>query len=173
MAFHRGVYRRSGLVTALAVAVTCSFCQPAPAQAANDHLIVPWLRIGPIALGMSGDDVMRIMGEPTKTMGGPPDGVNLYLWKDDLSVTVKKNGSYVTQICALSPAYATAQGVRPGLPEHAVTDLLGQPQNSRVRNAWWRFSYTDLFWGGLMITIPLTGYETNHSVRAVCVNHRA
>ena len=123
MAFHRGVYRRSGLVTALAVAVTCSFCQPAPAQAANDHLIVPWVRIGPIALGMSGDDVMRIMGEPTKTMGGPPDGVNLYLWKDDLSVTVKKNGSYVTQICALSPAYATAQGVRPGTPEHGAYSI--------------------------------------------------
>src|SRR5580692_4587067 len=77
------------------------------AQAQNDHLIVPWQRIGPIELGMTAADLIRILGEPTQTSRGPPGGISVYSWKNDLSVYIKMDGSYVTQICALDPAYAT------------------------------------------------------------------
>lgn len=169
--FEVAVVYRIGFGSALLVAVTVALCGSAPAE--NDRLIVPWRRIGPVELGMSRADLVRVLGEPTHTMGGPPDGVSIYNWRDDLSITIKTDGSYVTQICALSPAYATAEGVRPGLADVSVTALLGQPESSRVYTRWWRLSYTNLFWPGLMISIPLTGFAANHTVRAVCVNRSA
>jgi hypothetical protein len=153
--------------TLTATALACS----SHAHAENDHLIVPWQRIGPIKLGMTASDLVRVLGEPTQKNRGLV--VTLYYWKDDLSVTVKNDDATVTQICALSPGYATAGGLRPGLAETAVTALLGEAQNSRVYRGWWKLSYTNLSWGGLMISIPLTGFATNNSVRTVCVNHNA
>jgi hypothetical protein len=159
------------LMAALLVAAAKSFV--AQARAETDHLIVPWQRIGPIALGMTTADLVRVMGEPTQILGGPRSPVLIYNWKDDLSVTIRTDVSFVTQICALSPAYATAQGVHPGSTDVSVTDLLGEPQNSRVHSTWWKLSYTDLFWGGLMIRVPLSGFDKNHVARTVCVNHNA
>lgn len=162
------VFRRVGLVLTLLVATALSLCERAEAQ--NDHLIVPWERIGPIALGMTAVDINRILGEPTQTMQGP--FISVYNWKDDLSVFIKKDGSFVTQICALNPAYATAQGVHPGSTELSLTALLGQPRSSTLHSRWTLRSYIDLFWPGMMIRVPLTGFDTNHFVRMVCVNHR-
>jgi hypothetical protein len=159
--------KRVGLFWFL-VATVLAFCGQAQAQ--NDHLIVPWQRIGPIELGMTAADLFRVMGEPTQTSRGPPGGINIYRWKNDLSVYVKMDGSYVTQICALNPIYATAAGVHPGLPDLSVTELMGPPKNARVFRGWWKLSYTDLFWPGLTVRVPLSGFETNNLVRAVCVN---
>jgi hypothetical protein len=166
--------RRVGPVLALLVA-TLSLREQAQAQAQNDHLIVPWERIGPIALGMTAPELIRIMGEPTSRKHGPLDrGVDVYNWKDSLSATVTKDSLYVTQICTLSQAYATAQGVHPGSTDLSVSALLGQPQNSKVHSAWWGPSYTNLYWPGLMISIHLKGFDdTNHLVWEVCVNHFA
>jgi hypothetical protein len=162
---------RIRLIAALLVAAAVSFI--AQARAETDHLIVPWQRIGPIALGMTTADLVRVMGEPTQILGGPRSPVLIYNWKDDLSATIRTDVSFVTQVCALSPAYATAQGVHPGSTDVSVTDLLGEPQNSRVHSTWWKLSYADLFWGGLMIRVPLSGFDQNHVVRTVCVNHNA
>jgi hypothetical protein len=165
----QGVVGRTGLALAL---LGCASVTPW-AQAQNDHLIVPWERIGPVTLGMSQAQLFAVMGDPTRMNGGPPDGVNVFIWRDELSVTVKKNGAYVTQICALSPAYTTVQGARPGATDRALTALLGEPQNSHVYSTWWKQSYTRLFWGGLMVNVPLTGFSTVHVVREICVNHNA
>jgi hypothetical protein len=151
--------------------VAAAFLLPVKVQAENDHLIVPWRRIGPVSLGMTAADVVRILGEPTQKNGGPV--VTVYHWQDELSVTVKTDSSYVTQICAISPDYATARGLRPGLPDTAVTQLMGEPQNSRLYRGWWKMSYTNLFWGGLMVSIPLTGFNTSHLIRSICVNYSA
>jgi len=138
-------------------------------QAENDYLIVPWQRVGPIALGMTATELVRIMGDPRSTW---IRGVDIYNW-GDLSATLRKDGSYVTQICTFSPAYATAQGVHPGSTDVSVADLLGEPKYSRVFSAWWRFSYTNLYWPGLMVSVHLKGYDTDHKVWKVCVNHFA
>jgi hypothetical protein len=161
--------RRLGLVLAFLVGSALAHCEQAQAQ--NDHRIVPWERIGPIELGMTAADLARTKGDPTQTSRGPTGGISVYTWKNDLSVYIKSDGSYVTQICALDPAYATAVGVHPGMPDVSVTALLGQPKSSRVYRGWWRLSYTNLFWPGLMVSIPLTGFEKNNLARTVCVNH--
>lgn len=158
-----------GLPAVVAAALTLT----GAARADNDHLIVPWQRVGPITLGMSTAELVHAMGEPTRTMGGPPHTFSVYYWREDLSATISKDGDFVTQVCALSPAYGTAEGVRPGSTDAAVTALLGEPQSSRLYKSWWRMSYTNLSWGGLMISIPLTGFSNNHVVRTVCVNHNA
>jgi len=155
----------------LSLLVIAALLLPLPVQADNDHLIVPWRRVGPIALGMTAADVIRILGEPTQKNGGPV--VTTYHWQDELSVTVKTDTLYVTQICAVSADYATAQGLRPGLPETAVTQLMGDPQNSRLYRGWWKMSYTNLFWGGLTVSIPQTGFNANHAIRSICVNNNA
>lgn len=149
-----------------------ALCSSGPsARADNDHLIVPWQRIGPVTLGMNAAALIDTLGKPTQTMRGP--FVSVYVWNNSLAVYIKTDGSYVTQICALTAAYATAEGVRPGVADHAVTDLLGPPQNSRVYSRWSLLSYTDLFWPGLMVSVPLKGFDNNHAVREVCVNHNA
>jgi hypothetical protein len=170
--------KRVGLVLALLAAAICALHGSSQAQVRNDqqndHLIVPWERIGPVALGMPVAEVIRILGEPTNIGLGPLDlGVDVYNWKDNFSLTVKKGASYVTQVCVLNPAYSTTQGIRPGSTELSVTALMEQPQNAKIYNAWWRFSYTNLYWHGLMVSIHLKGFETNHAVWEVCVNHFA
>jgi hypothetical protein len=163
------ICRPVGLVLALLFAVTLLLCEQAQAQ--NDRLIVPWKRVGPVELGMTAADLFRILGDPTQTIREPPDrDVTVYEWNNDLSVYVKKDGSYVTQICARSLVYATAEGVHPGSTELSVTALLGEPRNLKVYRGWWKLSYANLYWPGLMISMPLTGFDPNHVVWAVCVN---
>ena len=162
------VSRRIGLLVVFLLAYAISLCEQAQAQ--NDHLIVPWERIGPLELGMTAADLLSILGAPTQISRGPADGISIYNWKSDISVYIKTDGSYVTQICALNPIYATAAGVHPGLPDLSVTELMGPPKNARVFRGWWKLSYTDLFWPGLTVRVPLSGFETNNLVRAVCVN---
>jgi hypothetical protein len=153
------------------VAATASLCEVAIAQDATDYLIVPWKRLGPIELGMTAAELLRIMGDPTSTKHGPLDrGVDVYNWKDGLSATITKDGLYVTQICSFNPNYATAQGVHVGSTDLSVVALLGKPRNSRVHSAWWGPSYTDLYWPGLMLSVHLRGFDINHSVWKVCVN---
>ena len=75
----------------LRLLVAVALVLPLSARAENDHLIVPRRRIGPVSLGMTAADVMRILGEPTQTNSNPV--VTVYHWHDDLSVTVKTDTS--------------------------------------------------------------------------------
>lgn len=166
-----GVTSKFAISLAALIAIAAAFSCPDPARAENDHLIVPWQRIGPVALGMTAEDVVRVLGEPTQK--NRRSSVTVYYWKDNLTVTVKADGSYVTEICALSPDYATAQGLRAKMSDTSVTALMGEPQNSHVYRGWWKLSYVKLFWGGLMVSVPLAGFDNDHSVQSVCVNHNA
>jgi outer membrane protein assembly factor BamE (lipoprotein component of BamABCDE complex) len=165
------VTSKFAVFTAALFAIAAALLCPGLARVENDHLIVPWQRIGPVTLGMTADDVVRVLGEPTQK--NQRSFVTVYYWKDDLTVTVKAEDSYVTEICALSPDYATARGLRPGMSDTSVTALMGEPQSSHVYRGWWKLSYIKLFWGGLMVSVPLTGFDNNHSVQSVCVNHNA
>jgi hypothetical protein len=157
----------SRLLTLLfALALTHSAQAQVPVQ--NDHLIVPSKRIGPTALGMATDELIRVMGEPKSKRLGL---VDVYGWGDDLSATVTKDGLWTSQLCTFSSAYATAEGVHPGSTDDSVMALLEQPKSSREFNGWWRYSYSNLYWPGLMISVHLKGYATNHAVWKICVNH--
>ncbi len=133
-----------------------------PAQ--NDHLIVPWKRIGPVVLGMTTDELIGAMGPPVSKW---PGIVDVYNWHDG-SATVTKDGLSATQVCTLNSAYAAAEGVHPGSTDDSVTALLGQPKYSRVFRRCWR---TNLYWPGLMVSVHLKGFATNHLVWKICVNH--
>ena len=162
------------LLLALLAACSLLLHQQSRAQERDDHLIVPWQRIGPITLGMNAEELFGIMGHPTNTKRGALDrGVDVYTWRDDLSATITKDGAYVTQICAFNPSYATAQGIRPGSADRSVPALLGEPRRSRLFSAWWGASYTNLYWPGLMVSIHLEGFDKNHAVWEVCVNRFA
>ena len=106
------VPRRLGLI--LAFLATSAFVHCEQAQAQNDHLIVPWERIGPVVLGMTAADLTRIKGDPTQTSRGPTGGISVYTWKNDLSVYIKSDGSYVTQICAARFGLCDRHGCAPG-----------------------------------------------------------
>jgi outer membrane protein assembly factor BamE (lipoprotein component of BamABCDE complex) len=151
------------LVSALAL------LSPVETRAENDHLIVPWQRVGPITLGMTAEDAIRVLGQPTQS--NKSRSTTTYFWKDNMSVTTLTENSYVTQICALNADYATAQGLRSGMPDTSVSALMGEPQSSQIYHDWWMYSYIKLFWGGLMVDVPLTGFDNSHSVRSICVNH--
>lgn len=158
---------RVGLVLALLAAAALSPAAQAEIPVSNDHLIVPWKRIGPVALGMTTGELIRVMGEPVSKW---PGVVDVYNWHD-VSATVTKDGLWATQICTLNPAYATAEGVHPGSTDDALTALLGRPKYSRMFHGWWRFTYTNLYWPGLMVSVHLRGFATNHAVWKICVNH--
>ena len=163
---------RLRVVFAVLVAVVSSLSDQAHSQAQNDHLIVPWERIGPITLNMTVAELFHAMGNPTNRR--PVRGVEVYNWNNELSATVANDSSYITQICTFSPDYATGQGVHPGSTDLSVATLLGHPQNSRLFRAWWRYSYTNLYWPGLMVSVHLEGFEnTDHLVWEICVNHTA
>src|SRR5580698_5446615 len=112
------VTSKFAVFTAALFAIAAALLCPGLARVENDHLIVPWQRIGPVTLGMTADDVVRVLGEPTQK--NQRSFVTVYYWKDDLTVTVKAEDSYVTEICALSPDYATARGLRPGMSDTSV-----------------------------------------------------
>jgi hypothetical protein len=162
------------LLLVLLAACSLLLHQQSRAQERDDHLIVPWQRIGPITLGMNAEELFGIMGHPTATKRGALDrGVDVYTWRNDLSATITKDGAYVTQICAFSPSYTTAQGIRPGSADRSVSAALGEPRRSRLFSAWWGASYTNLYWPGLMVSIHLEGFDQNHAVWEVCVNRFA
>jgi hypothetical protein len=157
---------------ALALLLTGGVLPAQQALAQDDHRIVPWERIGAVQLGMPAAELMRNLGEPSQTIIGSLDtGVIIYHWGNDLHVFVKKEGEYVTQICALSPDYATAEGIRPGASETAIKAALGPPLDATIHRGWWKYTYSDLRWRGLTIRVFLTGFETTHVARRVCVNH--
>jgi hypothetical protein len=139
----------------------------AQAQTLNDHLIVPRERIGPMSLGMSATELAQTMGSPSSRR---PGEVDLYSWRD-LTATVTKNGLWATQICTFNPTYVTAEGLHVGSTDVAVVGALGKPNYSRVFSAWWGPSYSNLYWPGLMMSVHLKGYDNNHSVWKICVNH--
>jgi len=142
---------------------------PAQAQILNDHRIVPRERIGAAALDKTTAELIDALGEPTSVW---PGSVYTYNWRD-VSATVTKDGWYATQICTSSQAYGTDQGVHPGSSSAAVDALMGQPRYSRLFRGWWRQSYTNLYWPGLMVSIHLKGFDTDNQVWRICVNHSA
>src|SRR5581483_336450 len=140
--------KRIGLVL---LAMAAMLPAGAQAQTPNDDLIVPWKRIGPIAVGMSAADLIRALGEPSTIT---PGTVEVYTW-GALTATVTKDKLWTTQVCTFAPRYATAEGIRPGSTESDVIKLLGKPKYARVFNGFWRFSYSDLYWPGMLVSVHL------------------
>lgn len=162
---HLRFLRTAGLIFTLLVIVV--HLPAAWAQIRNDHLIVPRLRVGPMTLGMAAAELTQIMGSPSSKR---PGEVDVYNWRD-VSATVTNDGLWTTQICTFDPLYITSDGLHVGSTDQSVTALLGEPKYSRVSNSWLGQSYSNLYWPGLMMSVHLKGFDVNHSVWKICVNH--
>ncbi|MDQ0885861.1 hypothetical protein QFZ81_000949 [Paenibacillus sp. V4I9] len=75
----------------------------------NDYLIIPGKSVGKISLGMTKDDVIKLLGNPTNTL----DNQLIYKsTKNFLSLYLKS--SVVKQIEFTSPSFSTKDGVNTG-----------------------------------------------------------
>lgn len=96
---------------------------PTPTErSASDNLIVPGTRIGPMTLGLSEDEVVRLLGKgqmrPVKT------GV-LHLY-ENLGLVVYIEEEKVTSVTVRSPQFETRQGIRVGSDIDLVLSHLGK-----------------------------------------------
>jgi hypothetical protein len=82
-------------------------------------------------------------------------------------------GMSATALAQMMGTYMTVQGLHVGSTDLSVVASLGKPKYSRVFSAWWGPSYSNLYWPGMMMSAHLKGYDNNHSVWKICVNHFA
>jgi hypothetical protein len=96
------------------------------ASAPRDMLIVPGMRVGPVALGMTSDELNASVGVP-----GTPrqEGAAIsYSW-GELSAQMGQSPATVDTIVVNDGRYETADHLRVGLSSLAVVVVLGQPPN--------------------------------------------
>ena len=109
---------------------------PTPGAPVFDTLIVPGVRIGPIALGATAGDLLAALGRPDHQLdtlnfwqlggGNLASGIQAYLPNDLLQAAY-----VVTQ----DPRYATAAGVRVGSAELEMRAHYGQPRTTITKQS--------------------------------------
>jgi hypothetical protein len=98
--------------------------------AADDNLIVPGERVGPVFLGMTEQQLYHKLGEPTRTRTAP--GTVNYSYPT-LQVDVDAVTHKVWEIDPSGSRYSTAEGVAEGSSSLAVrTQLVGPYSNRSV-----------------------------------------
>jgi LmbE family N-acetylglucosaminyl deacetylase len=94
------------------------------ATAPRDRLIVPGVRVGPIALGMSPAELTASVGGPAEAQHQGPD--TIYAW-GDLAAEISEKSPDVDLITVNDTRYETADHIRVGLAALAVIAVLGDP----------------------------------------------
>jgi len=95
----------------------------------RDNLIVPGCRIGPIAIGMTNEDLLRTLGPPRLSRDQGKFVSNQY---DSLKITAMVEGGRVGWLFTTDPRYHTAAGVRVGSSIMEATVSLGEPAWKRT-----------------------------------------
>jgi hypothetical protein len=147
------------------IVIALAATTPAAGQGSNnDHLIVPGRRIGPIALGMSAADVLRIKGDPIPGRSMRGTTKSQYTWSDLHVLFEPGRVNGVETVCALSPEYRTSQGIHVGSSDLAVMAGLGQPvkisRSTQIRG------FVQLDWGDALII-----HQQDTVVTAICMKH--
>jgi len=124
----RSLWSALVLVTGL---MGAALAAPAP----RDTLIVPGMRVGPVALGMTADELNMSVGVPgTQRQEG---AATTYSW-GDVTAQMGQSPATVDTIVVNDGRYETADHIRVGLSSLAVVVVLGQPPNitttSGIRN---------------------------------------
>lgn len=96
-----------------------------PAEATFDSAIVPGQRIGPVALGMSGPQLLQAAGSP-RTSNHSMD-VTSAQFLNGVEVSVRDRDNRVTSASTADGRYATADGLRVGASELEVRSFQGKP----------------------------------------------
>jgi hypothetical protein len=114
--------RRATLIAFLFIAaLICPFM----AQAQNDNLIVPGVRLGPVHLGITDVELYRLLGDPAETIQDRNLGMIYHYSK--VNVIVSANTHRVTRVGTSDPDYSTVEGIRVGSSGLAVGVKLGIP----------------------------------------------
>ncbi|MGQ0547922.1 MAG: hypothetical protein ACT4P3_21755 [Betaproteobacteria bacterium] len=134
----------TSLVVAVATAafVGCAGRQlpDPPKEPIRDDLIVPKVRIGEAALGMTESQVLQWLGTPNDTIRG--DGSRIWYRYDRKGLFVGVEGGRVVQVEAMTgSSYRSADGIGPGTPELKVRAAWGQPTKSVSMHELSRFDY--------------------------------
>src|SRR5687768_7177462 len=86
----------------------CETAQPTPVTQAPifDNLIIPGQRIGPVSIGMTRAELLRVKGEPEETQR--LTDAMVYRWSG-LRVTVADDNSQVYSVSVDDPAFKTRE----------------------------------------------------------------
>jgi hypothetical protein len=94
------------------------------ATAPRDTLIVPGVRAGAVALGMTAAELTSSVGSPGDVQHQGPD--TIYSW-GDVAAEIGDKSPNVDLIDINDPRYETADHIRVGLAVFAATAVLGDP----------------------------------------------
>ena len=118
--------KHHAMIGIIALGVLASVVSGA-AQAQNDNLIVPGVRVGPVTLGMTDADLYKMLGEPAQTMV-TSNGARIHYVYSSLNVGVDRDSHIVVAVETHDPAYATAGGIKFGSSSLALTVAKLGPQ---------------------------------------------
>src|SRR3982751_800817 len=91
-----------------------------PAAPIFDSAIVPGERIGPVALGMSGAQLLQAAGAPRTSNHSYTLGLTSAQFPNGVDVNVRDSDNRVTNASTTSGRFATADGLRVGVTELEV-----------------------------------------------------
>ncbi len=102
----------------------------------SSYLIVPGRSIGPISIGMDNDEVMRILGPPSKVFIMSKGRSLQYIWRSGgpLILGVEFGEDFapkVLQVWTKDPRFATKKGIHVGNSTKDVVRILGSPKRMR------------------------------------------
>jgi hypothetical protein len=86
----------------------------------DDYLIVPGVRVGKLVLGMTDEEVFRVLGVPDR-------GYSYGFIYDDKGLTIAIKGDRLVLITVKHSQYSTWEGVKVGDGILRLTDALGKP----------------------------------------------
>ncbi len=120
---------RLGAAALLTVLCAFALAAPAPAAAAAEaegNEITPGKGVGPITLGMSLQELVRLWGLPQEK-ARDQDGIDRYDYGEARGVLVFLKEDRVAQVIVLTPTWSAPSGAKVGMPWPEVRAFLGQP----------------------------------------------
>ena len=149
---------------AVILALAAAAC-PVSAQSPDPNfLVVPGRSVGPVALGMTMDNVKALWGSPTKVERDANS--QWYTWRDSppRSVAVEMQSNMVVMISiAHDPRYRTRDGLGDGDSVDRIQRLLGRPSHVRPLPGFSMLEYKSL---GVAFVIDQTHHVTGVIVAA-------
>jgi len=130
---------------------------PVPAQPIFDQVVVPGQRIGPVALGMQGSDLVRWLGPPVRSHHAFDDGT-MNTFANGINAFVKDKDNRVSMISTDAPGYATSGGAGVGSSEIEIRSRMGAPTKTSSE------AFRALCYPGMAFTLNQDGRAWSISV---------
>lgn len=140
----------------------CSTTPDPPATPIDDNAIVPYSRIGKLALGINEAILLKWMGVPDRTLGE----TYYYFRNGEQELSIGFDRGKAWYVSTLSPRFATADGIRVGMSELEVRAAWGGPIKTLDLYEIGRLDYC--FRNGLQASFD----SSRRTVTAIEVNYR-